>query len=155
MRWSEKEDALPLPLTRDNATQKVLFDLTDIEKELDEEPLTVSGLEAGRYVLAIDGNPVGTFTDEELKGGVNLADFPTPMFHQAQRVSWMVRDRDEAYYIHLRMRVRNADTGAENGADRMHAFEDSLEDSIYAEAAPVPHEFELRQVEAPTAQGAE
>ena len=69
LRWSEKEDALPLPLTRDNATQKVLFDLTDIEKALDEEPLTVSGLEAGRYVLAIDGNPVGTFTDEELKRG--------------------------------------------------------------------------------------
>ena len=27
--------------------------------------------------------------------------------------------------------------------------------TIYAQAAPVPHEFELRQVEAPTAQGAE
>ena len=45
--------------------------------------------------------------------------------------------------------------GAEDGADRLQAFEDSLEDSIYAEAAPVPHEFELRPVEAPTAQGAE
>ena len=35
------------------------------------------------------------------------------MFHQAQRVSWLVRDRDEAHYIHLRMRVRNADTGTD------------------------------------------
>ena len=37
------------------------------------------------------------------------------MFHQAQRVSWLVRDRDEAHYIHLRMRVRNENTGAQEG----------------------------------------
>ncbi len=152
LRWTETEDALPLPLTRDNATQKLLFDLTDIEKALDEEPLTVSGLQSGRYALSIDGNPVGAFTDAELQAGINLADYPTPMFHQAQRVSWMVRDRDEAHYIHLRMRVRDADTGEEDGADRMQAFEDSLEDSIYAEAAPVPHRFELKQAETSAAQ---
>ena len=40
--------------------------------------------------------------------------------------------------------ARNADTGLEDGADRMQAFEDSMEDSIYAEAAPVPHRFEVK-----------
>jgi hypothetical protein len=66
----------------------------------------------------------------------------------------MVRDRDETHYIHLRMRVRNADTGVEDGADRMQAFEDSLEDSIYAEAAPVPHHFELKPAPPPVPQSA-
>jgi hypothetical protein len=61
----------------------------------------------------------------------------------------MVRDRDETHYIHLRMRVRKADTGVEDEADRVQAFEDSLEDSIYAEAAPVPHRFELKPAPAP------
>jgi hypothetical protein len=98
---------------------------------------------------------VGTFTAEQLANGINLAEYPTPMFHQAQRVSWMVRDRDEAHYIHLRMHVRNSDTGAEDGADRLQAFEDSLEDSIYAEAAPVPHQFELKPVTMPSTPGAQ
>jgi hypothetical protein len=75
------------------------------------------------------------------------------MRQQAQRVSWMVRDRDEAHYIHLRMRVRNADTGAEDGADRVQAFEDSMEDSIYAEAAPKPHRFELKAIPGVAQQG--
>ena len=56
-----------------------------------------------------------TFSSEELESGINLANYGTPMFHQAQRVSWLVRDRDEAHYIHLRMRVRNADMGAQAG----------------------------------------
>ncbi len=84
---------------------------------------------------------IGTFSARTLERGINLAEYNTPMRQQAQRVSWMVRDRDEAHYIHLRMRVRKADTGVEDGADRMQAFENSLEDSIYAEAAPVPHAF--------------
>ena len=74
------------------------------------------------------------------------------MFHQAQRVSWLVRDRDETHYIHLRMRVRNADTGAEEGKDVMQAFENSLEDSIYEAATPKPHVFRLTPVATGTTQ---
>jgi predicted GH43/DUF377 family glycosyl hydrolase/lysophospholipase L1-like esterase len=148
VRWTETEDALPLPLARDNATQSLLLDLTDIEQQLDQEPLKVTGLDPGRYVLTIDDGVIGTFTPDQFAKGINLADYATPMFHQAQRVSWLVRDRDEADYIHLRMRVRKAYTGAQTGGtDVMQAFEDSLEDSIYAEAAPRPHAYTVRMVE--------
>jgi predicted GH43/DUF377 family glycosyl hydrolase/lysophospholipase L1-like esterase len=147
LRWTELEKALPLPLSRSNATQALLFDLSDIEQELDQEPLRVMGLDAGKYTLRIDDDLIGTFSAEELASGLNLADYPTPMFHQSQRVSWLVRDRDEAHYIHLRMRVRNANTGAADGQpDVMQAFEDSLADSIYAEAAPKPHVYMLSLV---------
>jgi predicted GH43/DUF377 family glycosyl hydrolase/lysophospholipase L1-like esterase len=146
MKWSEVEDALPLPLTRSNATQALLEDLTDIEQQLNQETLHVTGLAAGRYILSIDGEVVDTFSPEALESGINLADYGTPMFHQAQRVSWLVRDRDETHYIHLRMRVRNADTGAEQGKDVMQAFENSLEDSIYEAAVPKPHVFRLTAV---------
>jgi hypothetical protein len=92
---------------------------------------------------------IGTFSADELASGINLADYGTPMFHQAQRVSWLVRDRDEAHYIHLRMRVRKADTGLQTGGpDVMQAFEDSLAASIYAEAAPKAHVYTLNQVNA-------
>ena len=147
VRWNELENALPLPLARDNATQALLLDLTDIETQLDQEPLRVKGLEPGRYALTIDDSVMGTFSAQELDHGINLADYPTPMFHQAQRVSWLVRDRDETHYIHLRMRVRKANTGERSGGtDGMQAFEDSLEDSIYVEAAPKTHQYTVRQV---------
>jgi len=142
LRWTETEDGLPLPLARKNATQALLLDLTDIEQQLNQEPLRVIGLDAGSYTLSIDGDLVGSFSAEELVGGINLADYATPMFRQAQRVGWLVRDRDEAHYIHLRMRVRNFDTGALEGKqDVMQGFENSLEDSIYEAAAPKPHVF--------------
>jgi predicted GH43/DUF377 family glycosyl hydrolase/lysophospholipase L1-like esterase len=147
LRWTELDNALPLPLSRSNAPQALLFDLTDIEQQLDHEPLRVTGLDAGTYTLRIDDALIGTFSSDQLAGGINLADFETPMFHQAQRVSWLVRDRDEAHYIHLRMRVRKANTGLQTGGpDVMQGFEDSLEDSIYAEAASKPHVFTLSLV---------
>ena len=148
LRWTELENALPLPLTRDNSTQALLLELTDIERQLDQEPLRVTGLAAGNYTLSIDRDMIGTFTADQLSNGINLADYPTPMFHQAQRVSWLVRDRDEADYVHLRMRVRNADTGAQEGKDVVQAFEDSLDDSIRETAAPVPHVFTVSPVTA-------
>ena len=153
LRWTEKEDGLPLPLSRNNATTALLLDLTDIEKQLNQETLKVTGLTAGNYTLTIDEDAVGTFSAAEFATGINLADYGTPMFQQAQRVSWMVRDRDEAHYIHLRMRVRNADTGAQEGRpDVMQAFENSLEDSIYDEAAPKQHVFTVSPVAAATIQ---
>jgi beta-1,2-mannosidase len=145
-KWTELEDALPLPLSRSNASQALLLDLTDIQRQLNQETLRVTGLPAGRYALTIDGDPVDTFSPDTLEGGINLADYATPMFHQAQRVGWLVRDRDEAHYIHLRMRVRNADTGAEEGKDVLQSFENSLEDSIYEMAIPKPHVFRLTPV---------
>lgn len=152
LKWTEIEGALPLPLTRSNATQALLEDLTDIEQQLNREILRVTGLPAGRYTLSIDGEEIDTFSPEALANGVNLADYGTPMFHQAQWVSWMVRDRDEAHYIHLRMRVRNADTGAEEGKDVMQAFENGLENSIYEAAMPKPHVFRLTPVVTPATQ---
>ena len=144
LKWTELEDALPLPLTRSNATTALLLDLTDIEQQLNQETLRVTGLAAGRYMLSIDGEVLDTFSPEALESGINLADYGTPMFHQAQRVSWLVRDRDETHYIHLRMRVRNADMGEQAGKpDVMQAFENSLEDSIYEAALPKPHVFRL------------
>ena len=154
LRWTEMENGLPLPMNKDNATTAWLLRVTDIQ-ELNQEPLRVTGLAAGQYTLSIDGRSIGTFAAEDFERGINLAEYNTPMRQQAQRVSWMVRDHDETHYIHLRMRVRNADTGVEDGADRMQVFEDSLEDSIYAEAAPVSHKFEVKPAPAPVPQSAQ
>jgi predicted GH43/DUF377 family glycosyl hydrolase/lysophospholipase L1-like esterase len=144
LRWTEIENGLPLPLIASNATQALLLKLTDIQQALNQEPLRVTGLEAGQYKLTIGNDVIGTFSATVLANGINLADYQTPMRQQAQRVSWLVRDRDEAHFIHLRMRWHNLDTGAQSsGSDKLQAFENFEEDSIYETAIPKPHVFEL------------
>jgi predicted GH43/DUF377 family glycosyl hydrolase/lysophospholipase L1-like esterase len=144
LRWTETENGLPLPLLASNATQALLLKLTDIQQALNQEPLRVTGLETGQYKLTIDKGVIGTFSAAVLANGINLADYQTPMRQQAQRVSWLVRDRDEAHFIHLRMRWHNLDTGAQSaGSDKLQDFENFEEDAIYETAAPQPHMFEL------------
>jgi hypothetical protein len=156
LQWTEMEGGLPLPLLKDNALTALLLKLTDIEKALNQEPLRVTGLEDSReYTLNIDGQRMGTFTGDELERGVNLAEYNTPMRQQAQGVSWDVRDLVETHYVHTRMRVNNADTGGEDGANRLQGFEDSLEDKIYARATPMPHHFELKPAQPPATQSAQ
>jgi len=79
------EKALPFPVVP--AAQTIAGQLP-IEKELNQEILSVSGLAAGTYELRIDGAAAGRYTAEELAKGVNLAfNRATPQFMQAQAVA--------------------------------------------------------------------
>jgi len=152
LKWTTLEYGLPLPLMRSNASDALLLDVSDIEKQLNQEILRVTGMGPGRYTLSIDGNAVDTFSPEALESGINLADYPTPMFHQAQSVGWMVRDRDETHFIHARMRARGADIGSEGGKDAMQSFENMQEDLLVTAALPKPHVFRLTPVAMGTTQ---
>ena len=148
LHWSEKEEALPLPFDKGNATLALLFQLTDIQQQLNQESLRVTGLEPGLYELVIDDQPAGKFSGEELNQGVNLAEFATPMRDQAQRVAWLIADRDQAHGVHMRMLIRNADLGLVQGKeDVVDVFESSLEDAIYAEAVPKVHLYTLSRAD--------
>lgn len=79
------EKALPFPI--DPAASSVLA-LLPVEKELNQELLSVRGLAPGNYALKIDGFEVGRYAAQELAGGINLAfNSATPQFKQAQIVS--------------------------------------------------------------------
>ena len=144
LQWTETENSLPLAFSRRNEIEALLLELTDIQQQLNQEPLRVTGLETGEYKLTIDDKPIGVFSAEELQKGINLADYPTPMWQQSQRVGWMVSDRDRAHYIHMQMQIKKLDTGDQQGKlDAMDGFENFLEDKIYEEAAPKPHAFLL------------
>jgi beta-1,2-mannosidase len=152
LKWTELEYGLPLPMMRTNASDALLLDVSDIEKQLNQETLRVTGLVPGRYTLSIDGNAVDTFSPEALDTGINLAEYPTPMFHQAQSVGWLVRDRDQTHFIHARMRARGADSVGEAGKDTMQSFENMQEDLLYEAAIPKPHVFRLTPVALGTTQ---
>ena len=80
------EKALPFPT--DPAAKPVL-ELLPIEKELNQEILSVSGLANGMYELKIDGVVVvAKYSAEDFARGINLAfNEATPQFKQAQSVA--------------------------------------------------------------------
>ncbi|MGD0912177.1 MAG: SGNH/GDSL hydrolase family protein [Terracidiphilus sp.] len=147
LRWSETEDALPLPFDAHNEFQQRILQLTGVQEQLNQESLRITGLSAGSFNLAIDGEAVGVFSADDLANGVNLADYHTPMRDQAQRVSWSISDRVKVDQVHMVMMMDKSATGpvTEKG-DVLEAYENTLEDKIYADAAPKPHSFALTPV---------
>ena len=79
------EQALPFPI---DPAARPLLAWVPIERELNQEVLTVRGLAPGRYELRIDGAAVGQFDAEALAKGVNLAsNDATPQVRQARAVA--------------------------------------------------------------------
>ena len=147
LHWTATEKSLPLAFSRRNENEALLLELTDIEQQLNQEPLRVTGLDAGQYKLTIDEMEIGSFTAEELEKGINLADYQTPMWKQAQRVGWIVSDRDSTHHVHMQMQIKKLDAGDQQGKpDALDGFENFLEDEAYEAAAPKGHVFALRVV---------
>lgn len=122
LSWTELDASLPLPVLGlhakwpqfpawdmylppqpqpgyTNPAAALINRLSGFTKYLDQEPLQVTGLSAGRYQLAIDGQPVGTFSARQLAAGVNLANFPTPMMRQAWQVSNLVWEQIASHFV--------------------------------------------------------
>ena len=79
------EQALPFPV---DPAARPLLAWVPIERELNQEVLTVRGLAPGQYELRIDGAAVGQFDAEALAKGVNLAsNDATPQVRQARAVA--------------------------------------------------------------------
>ncbi len=148
LSWTELEDALPLPLAGDNATDHLLLQISDIVATLDQEPLKVLNLRAGRYELSIDNNKTGNFTSQELAAGINLATLSTPMRGQAYQVSWLLSDRDRAHAVRYHLLRDQKKTGfpAEPAASELTKFEAMEQKAIFDAAQPKTHKFRLKLV---------
>jgi lysophospholipase L1-like esterase len=80
-----RENALPFPVPPECLAA---LDWIPFTQELNQERLQVTHLPEGRYRLAIDGQPVGTFAAAELAAGINLATFSgTPQARQAEALA--------------------------------------------------------------------
>lgn len=86
--------ALPFPV---DPAAKMALELLPIERDLNQEILSVRGLTAGTYELKIDGAVVGRHSASELEGGINLAlKEATPQFKQAKAVARFNAQRRDA-----------------------------------------------------------
>src|SRR5262249_14440543 len=70
--WTQRDDALPFPIDLRDTVIDLAVRSSTVVADLDEQPLKVSGLSDGEYVLKVDGDDAGTFTAEQLDAGVNL-----------------------------------------------------------------------------------
>jgi hypothetical protein len=75
-----------MPVNMEDPVVKLAMQSSDFFKAVDWQPLKVTGLKDGRYLLKIDGQEVGTFSREQLAEGLNLAELPTPMVKQSEVV---------------------------------------------------------------------
>jgi hypothetical protein len=88
------EKALPFPI---DPGAKSMLAMIPIEKDLNQELLSVSGLAEGGYVLQIDEAVAGHYTAKELAQGINLGfNEATPQFKQAQGVANLNEQRRNA-----------------------------------------------------------
>ena len=145
LKWTERDDALPLPLDFNNAMTRVLEGISDIAS-VDEEMLLVDSLEPGQYQLLIDGKAIAVFSNQELERGVNLALLKTPMLEQARGIDSTEEQRaalDRASFILLADVKENAASAAAEA--RLRQAADELSARARADGVPKAHDFELRR----------
>ena len=147
VRWIQADQALPMPVDMNDPVTALAVNSSDFVQALDEQPLKVTGLKEGTFVLKIDGSEVGKFSSEQLAHGVNLALIPTPMFKQAQEVHKLTLQHNEIHFVRWRqvqVRAMNADHMAlEKALDGLDALEEDIVKKQRAAAQPVEHKYEL------------
>jgi lysophospholipase L1-like esterase len=152
------------------------FQLTDAVRRFSSEKLFVNALKPGKYELKIDGQTVGTYTEDELEAGIELgANDKTPQYQQALKVAMLNKERNEKachpirdQYGALKVKRRDLfkatetnDSALDTKNAEFEAFTvtmkktvadllaraRALEDQIYTENQPKPHRFEINATE--------
>ena len=103
LRWQQRDRALPMPIDWKDEAVSLAVRSSDFLAALDQEKLRVSGLSDGNYVLKIDAEPVGTFSAGQLSGGINLAEFATPMAKQAADVHKLTLQHNNIHFARWRL----------------------------------------------------
>jgi lysophospholipase L1-like esterase len=145
--WTQLDNALPMPLNVSDAGIALVLKASDVVEALDRQTIKVTGLQAARYKLSIDGEPVASFSKEELAQGANIAILPTPMARQAADVHAMTLKHANVHNARWRVvQTPLADDGFAGAQVAMDAL-DKLDLEMIARersmAQPKPRRFEL------------
>lgn len=94
LTFSLLEKALPFPVSKES---EAALDLIPFQQDFNQERLAFWHLKKGNYQLAIDGIPIGKYSDQQLNEGVNLADNTlTPQYKQALKIMKLNNERHQA-----------------------------------------------------------
>ena len=123
---------------------------TDLATALTNEPLVVTGLHNGVYVLRIDGDEIGTYTNEQLAKGVNLGSLSTPMSEQAMQVYQLTTQHVDLHWD--RWRHVQVPLAQDNPSDlepallKLDALEQYVVEKERKAAQPKEHSFSIKPV---------
>ena len=121
-----------------NPTTDKIIDLAGIYKALDQELLSVSGLKPGNYQLKINGQIIGKFSAPQLRKGINLACYRTPMLEQSYDVLALVWKQTQWRYFAWRgiqMELAdNNDHHVQDAADSLVAALETQRQEIIGQA---------------------
>jgi len=145
LKWKQTDEVLPLPLDLNDSMMLLLLAISDIPK-VDQQLLRIEALEAGQYQLTIDGKVIATLSDSELKSGINLALYKTPMVDQARDIDYSEGQRtalDRARF-ELSADVKE-DASSTFAEDKLWQAQDQLGMEMRKKLNPIPHNFEIRR----------
>lgn len=147
LSWTETDRALPMAIDADDPVMGLVVRSSDFMEAMNREMLKVTGLSEGTYSLRIDGEETGAFTAQDLRSGVNLAAFKTPMWAQAHRVHALTLAHNNIHFARWRsvqvpLEIEN-DLNLQPALDALDALEAELVQRQRAAAQPVAHRFEL------------
>ena len=94
LSFTYEPKALPFPLLPEYLEADRLLDISAI---LNQEILTVKGLEAGKYILKANDVTLGTFSADDFAQGINLALLDTPsqkIAQEAGKVMYKLQGKD-------------------------------------------------------------
>ena len=145
LKWTQVDEALPLPLDFNNAMVPMLVKTSTIA-QMDQMILRVDSLAPGRYDLTIDGKAIASFSHDQLQHGVNLALDKTPMLDQAREIDGKEDRRatlDLARFVLSAEIKQSATTGV--AEEKLREAGDELEAAARKDLDPKPHHFDLRR----------
>jgi lysophospholipase L1-like esterase len=145
LKWSERDDALPLPFDYNNAMIPMLLKISDLV-QMDQMTLRVEALAPGRYEVLADGKTIGSFSRDELQRGVNLALYKSPMVNEARDVDWNEERRatfDLTRFV-LGTEIKKTPTSAV-AEDKLREAEDEFDAGARKAVDLKVHQFELRR----------
>jgi lysophospholipase L1-like esterase len=103
LSWSQNDGALPFPLDWQNAPLSVAAYASDFIPAIDDQPLRVTNLKPGDYILKIDGQEIVTYPADQFARGINLSALETPMLQQAAEVLKLTHQHNDLHVSRWRM----------------------------------------------------
>ncbi len=147
IRWSQKDDALPMPVPMNDPLMALAVKSSDFVEKFNRETLRVTGLAAASYQLLINGRLIGAFTREALASGINLAELDTPMMQQAAQVHDLTLKRADIHNVRWRqvqVPLQNMlPARAAAVEDNLDALDNDLAALQRATAQPAASSYEL------------
>jgi hypothetical protein len=146
--WTQVDKAFPLDVNTDDISADIANRFADIVKELNQQPLRITGLAAGNYELRIDDRPVGKFDAGQLASGVNLATLNTPMRGQSGTLNWrVISEHNDTHSQRLRILVHgNGSAESAHAAAYLEKVENDAKNSASEVLQLKPHKFEIAKL---------